>query len=53
MISDVYKRQRQAHVELSKAITAERQRLDNQYALDRVMAREEAATGLRLSLIHI
>ena len=41
---------RQAHVELSKAITAERQRLDNQYALDRVMAREEAATGLRTAI---
>lgn len=41
---------RRARTEISDAITAERQRLDNQYALDRVMAREEAATGLRASI---
>jgi ATP-dependent helicase HepA len=41
---------RRARIELSDAIVAERQRLDNQYALDRVMAREEAATGLRASI---
>ncbi|MFO1434136.1 MAG: protein DpdE [Candidatus Competibacteraceae bacterium] len=38
---------RRLSAELVAAISAERQRLDNQYALDRVMAREEAATGLR------
>ncbi len=38
---------RRLRAELVDAVSAERQRLDNQYALDRVMAREEAATGLR------
>ena len=41
---------RRAHAQLNESIIAERQRLDNQYALDRVMASEDSAIGLRASI---
>ena len=41
---------RRAHALLNESIIAERQRLDNQYALDRVMAYEDSAMGLRTSI---